>query len=96
MYRCKRCNSMFGLPGLRRESRGECFGAPAMETICVCPDCGSDDIRLARRVSVCPRCGWEVDDPNETIYACPECGYEGMRITVMEGNLRCLRPMMSL
>lgn len=96
MFRCEECGSVFGLPRLKREPRGECFGAPASETICICPECGSDDIRSVKRVSVCPRCGWEEDDPAETIYVCPECGYEDMMITMMEGNLRCLRPMMSL
>lgn len=96
MYRCEQCGSTFGLPDLRRESRGECFGAPTIETVCVCPDCGSDDIRVVRRVSVCPRCGWEEDDSDDTVYVCPECGCEEMKITVMEGKLKCLRPMMSL
>ena len=43
-YKCAECGQPFDKPEEREDYRGEFWGIPAYETICVCPYCGSDEI----------------------------------------------------
>ncbi len=44
-YRCSDCGNIFAEDEIEtvRESRGEFWGAPAYETVSVCPYCHSDE-----------------------------------------------------
>ena len=41
LYKCE-CGHIFSYPKVVEESRGECFGFPAYETMYYCPKCGDD------------------------------------------------------
>lgn len=41
-YKCVDCGAEFDEPREYRESRGECFGFPAFETLSGCPFCLGD------------------------------------------------------
>ena len=43
MYKCNDCKKTFEEVATWRESRGECFGYPAYETMWGCPFCYSGD-----------------------------------------------------
>lgn len=42
-YKCNDCEAEFDGPREYSERVGEFWGAPAYETFCVCPECGSED-----------------------------------------------------
>ena len=43
MFKCRDCGAYFQECEEVSESRGEFWGMPAYETMCYCPECGSDD-----------------------------------------------------
>ena len=55
MFCCCNCHATFesGEERIIKE-RSECFGFPAVEEFCVCPECGSDDYEEA---FICRICG---------------------------------------
>lgn len=41
-FKCIDCGREFDTPTVVKEDRGECWGIPAYENVCVCPFCGGD------------------------------------------------------
>ena len=49
-FKCRDCGAYFDEYEEVQESRGEFWGMPAYETMCYCPECGSDDFDEAEIV----------------------------------------------
>ena len=59
MYKCTECGAIFEYPASWEESRGECFGFPAYETMYGCPKCRGD----FEEAKECEECGeWHFRD----------------------------------